>query len=169
MVDNLHTDKGIQQNLRGNLGIIAGSGNFPLLVADSARKMGLKVIAVAHKGETFPELTNRVDSITWVKLGQIRLLIQAFKSNGVNDIVMAGGITKSNMFSNIKPDLKGLALASRLLVFHDDDILREVARELEGEDLNVISSIAFLPELIAPPGCLTKKRPDKEDRENIEF
>lgn len=169
MESSIYTDKGNQHIGQESIGLIAGSGKFPLLVAESAKKNGIKVIAVAHKGETAPELADRVDGITWVKLGQIGRLIRALKSNGIQNVVMAGGITKSKMFSNIKPDFKGLALAGKLLIFHDDDILRAVARELERENLNVISSTAYLPELVAPPGCLTKKRPNKEESENIEF
>ena len=151
------------------IGLIAGSGKFPLLVADSARRKGLKVIAVAYEGETMPELASIVDEIAWIGLGQFGHLLSAFKSRGVNHVLMAGAITKANMFTSIMPDLKGLALIGKLLIFHDDDILRTVARELEKEGINVVSSIAYLPELLAPSGCLTKRKPSKEEMEDIEF
>lgn len=152
-----------------SIGLIAGSGNFPLLVANSARRKGLKVIAVAHKGETMPELASIVDEITWIGLGQFGHLLSAFKSKGVDHVLMAGAITKANMFNNFRPDLKGLALIGKLLIFHDDDILRAVARELEKEGINVVSSTSYLPELLAPPGCLTKRKPNKEESEDVEF
>ena len=31
------------------IGLIAGSGKFPILIAETAKEKGLKVIAVAHK------------------------------------------------------------------------------------------------------------------------
>ena len=151
------------------IGLIAGGGRFPLLIAESARRRGLKVIAVAHKGETMPELANRVDEITWIGLGQFGHLLSAFKSRGVRQVLMAGAITKVKMFDNVRFDLKGLAIAGKLLVFHDDDILRAVARELEREGIAVVSSTTYLPELLAPPGCLTKRGPSKEEVEGIEF
>jgi len=151
------------------IGLIAGSGKFPLLVADSARRKGLKVIAVAYKGETMPELASIVDEIAWIGLGQFGHLLSAFKSRGVNHVLMAGAITKANMFTSVMPDLKGLALIGKLLIFHDDDILRTVARELEKEGINVVSSTTYLPELLAPSGCLTKRKPSKEEMEDIEF
>lgn len=151
------------------IGLIAGSGRFPLLVADSARRMGLKVIAVAHKGETMPELASKVDEITWVGLGQLGHLISVLKSSAVRHVLMAGAITKANMFTNVRPDLKGLAVAGKLLIFHDDDILRAAARELEKEGITVVSSTTYLPELLAPRGCLTKRRPRKDEMEDIEF
>jgi DUF1009 family protein len=151
------------------IGIIAGGGKFPLLIADAARRRGLKVIAVAHKGETTPELANRVDEITWIGLGQFGHLLDAFKSREVSHVLMAGAISKANMFGNLRPDLKGLAVVGKLLILHDDDILRAVARELEREGITVVSSTTYLPELLAAPGCLTKRRPSKEETEDIEF
>jgi DUF1009 family protein len=53
------------------VGMIAGGGQFPLLIAEAAKKEGMRVIAVAHLDETDPKLSDRVDDIVWVKLGQL--------------------------------------------------------------------------------------------------
>jgi DUF1009 family protein len=153
----------------GMLGLIAGGGQFPLMVAEGARRHGLRVVAVAHKGETEPSLSDHVDKMIWIKLGQLGQLIKALKKEGVQKTLMAGTITKKRMFDNIMPDLKGLAVMSKLAVFHDDDILRAVAGELAKEGIEIVSSTLFLPELLAPSGCLTKKRPSKGETQDIEF
>ena len=62
-----------------------------------------------------------------------------------------------------------MAVVGKLLILHDDDILRAVARELEREGITVVSSTTYLPELLAAPGCLTKRRPSKEETGDIEF
>jgi DUF1009 family protein len=157
------------QQASDSIGLIAGGGKFPLLIADSVRKKGLRVIAVAHKGETRPELANKVDEITWIGLGQFGRLLNALKSRGVSHVVMAGSITKANMFGKVRPDLKGMAIIGRLLILHDDDILRAVAKELERGGITVVSSTTYLPEVVAPPGCLTKRRPSKEEMQDVEF
>jgi len=151
------------------IGLIAGSGEFPLLVADAVKRRGLKVIAVAHRGETMRELASKVDEITWIGLGQFGHLLTAFKSRGVGHVLMAGGITKANMFTNVSPDPRGLTVMEELSVFHDDDILRAVARELEKEGITVVGSTKYLPELLAPSGCLTKRSPTREEMEDIEL
>lgn len=151
------------------IGLIAGGGQFPLMVADAVRKQGLRMVAVAHHGETEPLLSEKADEIVWIKLGQLGHLIKAFKKRGVRNAVMAGTITKKRMFENIRPDLKGLAIMSKLAVFHDDDILRAVAKELAKEDIEIVSSTYYLPELLAPAGCLTRKRPGKPEKEDIDF
>ena len=54
-------------------------------------------------------------------------------------------------------------------IFHDDDILRAVATELAREGIEIVSSTTYLPELIAPPGSLTRRRPNKAENEDIYF
>jgi UDP-2,3-diacylglucosamine hydrolase len=154
---------------RDIIGLIAGGGRFPFMVASSARKRGARVVAVAHLGDTDPALADVVDKITWIKLGQLGKLISSFKKDGVRKALMAGTITKSRMFGRVRPDLKGLSLLSRIAILHDDGILRGLATELAKEGVEIISSTHYMPELLAPKGCLTKKKPGKKQEEDIQF
>lgn len=150
------------------IGLIAGGGRFPLMVADSAKRKGHPVVAVAHRGDTDPSLADRVDKMIWINLGQLGELIKALKKNDVHKALMAGTITKRRMLSKIKPDFKGLTLMSKLAIFHDDGILRAVAKELEKNDIQIVSATLLMPELLAPPGCLTRRKPTKSEREDIQ-
>ncbi len=152
-----------------NIGIIAGGGQFPLIAADAAKKQGLRVTAVAFEGEADEQLARKADEIEWIRLGQLGRLIKAFKKRNVSKALMAGTINKSKMFGNIKPDIKGLAFLSKFAIFHDDNILRALADELKGEGIEIVSSTMYLPELLAPEGCLTKRKPDKEEKKDIEL
>ena len=58
---------------------------------------------------------------------------------------------------------------SRLAIFHDDDILRAVACELQKEGIEIIGAAEHLPGLLAPPGNLTRRKPNREEREDVEF
>ena len=149
------------------IGLIAGGGQFPLMIVEAARERGLRVIAVAHLGETDPSLSERVDEIAWIKLGQLGQLIKVFRKNRVGKALMAGTINKRRMFDNVRPDLKGLSLISKLAVFHDDDILGAVARELEKEGIEIVSSTTYLPELLAPLKCFTKRKPGRSEKDWI--
>jgi len=152
-----------------NIGLIAGGGQFPLMAADAAKKKGFNIIAVAHIGETDSILAEKVDEIIWIKLGQLGRLIKSLKKFGVCKALMAGSIKKRRMFEGIKPDLTGAAVISRLAIFHDDNILKAVDRALAKEGIEVISSASFLPELFAAPGCLTKRKPSRSEKEDIKF
>jgi len=151
------------------LGLIAGGGAFPLKVAEAARRMGYAVHCVAHHGETDPGVAEFVDGITWIRLGQLGKLIKALKKGGATRAVMAGTITKKRMFEDIRPDVRALALATRLAIFHDDDILRAVAGELASEGIEIISPTDFLPDIVSPAGLLTRKRPRASQKKDISF
>jgi DUF1009 family protein len=126
-------------------------------------------VAVAHQQETDPALAEKVDDIVWIKLGQLGHLIRELRRKGVKKTLLAGTITKKRMFENVRPDLKGLAVMSRLAVFHDDDILRAVAEELGKEGIEIVSSTLYLPELVAKRGCLTRRKPSRTEQDDIHF
>jgi len=151
------------------IGLIAGNGQFPLAFARAARQKGLTVIAVAHEGETLPELSQWVDSISWIKVGQLGKLIKVFKDHEVHDVLMAGGIKKTRLFDGALPDLRGIAFLARMVHKKDDSLLRAVAAELESEGITVRESTLYLDNLLAAPGVLTKRKPSKEEKLDIDF
>jgi DUF1009 family protein len=151
------------------IGLIAGNGNFPLAFARAAKEKGLQVIAVAHEGETSPELKDWVDGIFWIKVGQLGKLIAIFKEQGVHDVLMAGGIKKTRLFKGGMPDMRGAALLARMLYKKDDSILRAVAEELESDGITVRESTLYLDNIVAAPGVLTKRKPSKDEKRDIEF
>jgi DUF1009 family protein len=152
-----------------NIGIIAGGGQFPLLFAKAAKKAGRRVIIIAHKGEAWPELEELADQFCWVKLGQLGKIIKFFKSNDVFEAVFLGTITKTRIFKDVMPDLKGLTLWNKIDVRQDDAILRAVAGVLEDEGVKILESTLYLQELLFPSGVLTKKKPSKDQVEDIRF
>jgi DUF1009 family protein len=151
------------------LGIIAGNGRFPLLVAQEARRQGCWVVAVGHQGETLPELEPLVDEIEWIRVGQIGRMIDRFQRAGVSEVVMAGGITKTRLFTEVRPDLRALALLAKLRTKDDDAILRGLAAELERSGLVVGDSVQYLGALMAKPGPMTAKRPTSDEQADIEY
>ncbi len=153
----------------GNIGIIAGGGQFPLLFVEAARRAGRTVVVIAHKGETAPEVAAAADAVCWVKLGQLGKVISFFKANRVSEAVFLGSITKTKIFRDVLPDLKGLTLWNKIDRKQDDAILRAVAGALEQEGITVRESTLYLRHLLFPPGVLTKRQPTQEQRIDIEF
>ncbi len=151
------------------IGLIAGNGDFPIAFARAAKEKGMQVIAVAHEGETLPELARWVDGIFWVKVGQLGRLISIFKEQGVKDVLMAGGIKKTRLFGGGMPDLRALAMLAKMIHKKDDSILRAVAKELESEGITVRESTLYLDSILAPRGVLTKRKPSKDEQQDIEY
>lgn len=155
------------------IGLIAGNGRFPLLFARSAAARGASVVAVAHRGETLPELEQAVSAsggrLHWIYVGQLNRLIRIFKEAGVKQVVMAGGIKKTRLFLNTRPDLRTLRLLRQVAHRHDDALLRAVARELEAEGLQVGECTLYLSHLLADKGVMTRRHPTSEEWEDIRF
>jgi UDP-2,3-diacylglucosamine hydrolase len=151
------------------IGIIAGSGQFPLLFIKAAQKAGRKTVLIAHRNETSDEVAAAADEVCWIKLGQLGKLIKFFHSSGVGETVFVGAITKTKMFRDIFPDLKGLTLWNKIDIKQDDAILRAVAGLIEKEGIKVLESTCYLEHLFFPHGILTKKKPDKNQRLDIAF
>lgn len=154
---------------REKIGIIAGGGQFPLLFIEAARKAGRKVMVIAHKGETDERVAEAADDVCWVKLGQLGKVISWFRQQGVAETVFLGTITKTKIFRDIMPDFKALTLWNKIDAKQDDAILRAVATALEQEDIAVRESTMYLQHLLFPKGVLSKKKPSKEQRRDIEF
>ncbi len=151
------------------IGLIAGDGRFPIIFAENVRQLGFTVSAIAHLGSTLPELESCVEHIHWLKIGQFSKALAALKQDGVRQAVMLGGIKKTNVFTTLRPDLRALAIFSRLKHWKDDAILREVARELEGEGIEICDSTFGLESILADEGYLTKKKPSKKEEDDIQF
>ncbi len=151
------------------IGIIAGSGQFPKLFAEAAKEAGREVVIVAHKGESWPELEQYADHFYWVKLGQLGKVIKYFHKHNVTEAVFLGAITKTKIFKDILPDFKGLSLWNKIDVRQDDAILCAVADALEEEGIKVLESTLYLQHLLFPKGILTKKKPSVQQIDDIRF
>lgn len=151
------------------IGILAGGGQFPHLFCRAAQKEGRQVYVAGHRGETAPDLEELADGFCWVKLGQLGKIIKFFHKEGVAEVVFLGTITKTRIFRDIFPDLRGLSLWNKIDIKQDDAILRAIAGELEREGIAVLESTCFLQDLLFPQGLLTQKKPDQSQRQDIRF
>ena len=151
------------------IGLIAGNGRFPIIFADNARKLGYFVSAVAHIGEAEPELEQHVDRIHWIKIGQLNKLINAFKTDGIQQAVMLGGVKKTHVFTTVRPDLRAVALFARVALWKDDDILREIAAEIERAGITICESTFGLEGILVEEGTLTSRAPTKKEWDDIRY
>ena len=142
------------------IGLIAGNGTFPVAFAREAKRRGYSVVAVAHSGESRPEIDGVADSVEWIRVGQIGRMIRTFARAGVRRAVMAGGIDKARSLTRVRPDRRGLRLLGRALSKGDDALLRGLAAELEGEGIEIVPCTTFLEKLLFPAGVLAGKALD---------
>jgi hypothetical protein len=136
------------------IGLIAGNGRLPFLYAQAAREAGHALVVVAHKGETDPSLEPLVDAFTWVRVGQVDRILRAFRKEGVEQAVMAGGIGRVRALAEARPDLGAVRIISRLRSFRDDALLRAVAAYFEEAGVRIVAPTGLLPQVLARAGHL---------------
>ncbi len=148
------------------LGIIAGGGSFPSIVAQNAQKQGIPIIGVGFPGDTDPAFAKNCTTFTALKLGQLGRLLKFFGQHQVTHVVMAGPINKPKAL-DLRPDWRAARLLFRLKTKGDDTLLRAVGEELEQEGIKLIGPHQFCPDLCAPPGILTQRRPTQQELHDI--
>ncbi|RIL11740.1 MAG: DUF1009 domain-containing protein [Proteobacteria bacterium] len=141
--------------LSSPLGLIAGSGILPIEIAKSARSKGLKVVTIAHIGETDPRVAEMSEDCLWLKVGQLKRTLKFLKQSQVKQVAFAGAIAKAKLFRNFRPDLKALAILARLAHSGDDAVLRGVTEEIEKAGFEVIGMSELLRESTPSEGLLT--------------
>ena len=147
------------------MGLLAGSGRFPIAFAEKAREVGLPVVCVGLGGIAAPELRPLVHRFHWSGAIQIGRMIRLFKREGVRRLVMAGKVPKAEIMHNpwklltLLPDLRTI----RMYYFgprrdnRDDSLLLAVVEEFASEGLTFESALTLCPELLVKPGVLTRR------------
>jgi hypothetical protein len=151
------------------LGLIAGNGRFPFLVAAAARRAGRAVVAVAIREEAHPELEREVDGFHWVGLGQLGRCIEVLRGAGVHEAVMAGQVKHRQIFSDIVPDLKLMAVLARLAMKNTDSLIGGVADALAREGIRLLSSTELLADQMATAGSMTKRAASRDEQKDIDY
>jgi len=147
----------MQPQITSPLGLVAGNGSFPIELAKEAARRNIAVAAVAHRGETDPELEGLVKSCCWLRVGQLNRMLKFFRQEGVRQATFIGGIRRTRLFSGFFPDWRALKIIAGAGSVRDDAILRGVAGELESTGIEVIAPGVLLSKTLAPPGLLTRR------------
>lgn len=151
------------------LGIIAGSGVYPLRLAQAARAAGVqRIVAVAFDGETDPQLREKVDGIEWMRVGQLSRMVGSLRDAGVRDAIMAGQIAPTNLF-DLRPDWKALLLLAKLPRRNAESIFGAIANELASAGITLWPATTFLENDLAPKGLIAGKKMSRRQEEDVRF
>jgi DUF1009 family protein len=150
-------------------GLIAGNGDFPLLVLEGARRRGIEMAVIAIREEATPELDRASGRVHWVSLGELNRAIELLHQEGVKRAVMAGQVRHRQIFSDIPPDGRLAPLLERLATRNTDALIGAVAQILKFEGIELVDSTMFLEPLIPAPGVLSRRAPDEREAGDIAY
>ena len=150
-------------------GLIAGNGQFPFLTAEGARRAGARLAIVAIKEETDPRIEELGFPVKWVGIGQLGKMISFFKDQQVDKALMCGQVKHVQIFSGALPDMRMVKMLWNLPRRNTDSLIGGVADEMAKEDIELIDSTYFVQDRLAARGVLTKRQPNEQEIENIEY
>lgn len=158
------------------LGLIAGEGVFPLLVARGARHAGRRVVCAALAGSAWEELEGECDQFDWVGIARLGQWVRVLRQAGCTEAIMVGRVVKTKMYSRWRylqyiPDLRTLRIWLTTLR-HDrrpNTILQTIAKELKSEGITLIDSTIYTADQLATPGVMTRRQPTDRQWQDIHF
>lgn len=153
----------------GKLGLIAGSGSYPVILAKAARTAGVQeIVAASFVGETREEVSALADQVEWMRVGQLGRLIKFFKEHGVRNAIMAGQIAPGNLF-DLRPDLKALLILGKLKRRNAESIFGAIADELASGGIVLADATTFLEDELAGLGAIAGPTPSQRILDDIAF
>ena len=151
------------------LGLVAGSGNYPLILARSARAAGVtRLVAAAFENETDPAMAGLVDDIEWMRVGQLGRLLRAFAKAGVKRAIMAGQLAPKNLF-DLRPDFKALLLLGKVRERNAESLFGAVAAELAAIGVELLPATSYLEHLLPAPGWVAGPQPGRRQQEDAAY
>jgi UDP-2,3-diacylglucosamine hydrolase len=158
------------------LGLIAGQGALPLLIARGMRERGHRVCCVGLRDQFDPVLPKLCDEFRTAGVIQLGRWIRLLKRAGVEQAIMVGRVEKARMHDPLKlfrqlPDWRAIKLWYRRLR-HDRRnavLLAAVADELAASGITLIDSTAYIPDHLATAGVMGIVQPSEWHRHDIDF
>lgn len=153
------------------LGLLAGIGHLPVDVAQSAKKLGYKVLAIAVVADTDPELPENADVFYTINVGKAGKILQTLKRHDVKNVTMIGKVTKEVLYKNgaIIPDLTTIRLLSSLPDRKDDTIMNAIVKLIEDAGMHVMDQTVLIQPLLPEPGVLTRRKPTEQEWKDMQF
>ena len=149
------------------LGIIAGGGELPGLLAKSASDRDREVFIVALERQADPSVVGSFNH-TWVRLGAAGAVLDHLRREKVEEIVLAGPVRRPSMIELLPDRRAARFLATGALTRGDDGLISAIIRLLEEEEgFRVIGIQDILGGIVAPEGNLTTRAPDAREEADI--
>ncbi len=167
----------MRNEIRDVLGLIAGEGRLPFLVAGGAKQSGLRVICVGMANTAEPGLADEVDVFYKVGLARPGAWIRKLRKHGVSKAVMVGWVDKTKLFTPRRilrylPDWRAFRVYYWRLRGKNkltDSLLSAIADELATGGIILENSIMYCKEHLATAGVMTKRQPSSSVQGDVEF
>jgi DUF1009 family protein len=166
-------------NTERRVGLLAGWGRYPVLVAEAMRQQGCRVYCLGLAGLADPQLGQLCDDFQWIGLARFSAALRYFQRHAVTEAAMAGKVHKVLLFQPWRwlrhlPDLRSIRillphLLTRRKDCRDDTLLGAIVREFAASGVHFIPATDYAPQLLVGPGQLTRRSPSAAQWKDIRF
>lgn len=161
------------------VGLLAGWGNYPLVVAEALRAQGHQTYCLGVIGHADPRLADVCHDFRWSGLAKFGRAIRYFRRHGVTEVMMAGKIHKVELFQPWRwfrhlPDWRTIRMfvphfLTRRKDCRDDTLLTAVCDEFAREGIRFGPPTDYAPNLLVRRGQLSSRGPTAWQQKDIAF
>ena len=161
------------------VGLLAGWGDYPILVAKALRRRGCQIYCLGISGQADPKLADYCTDFRYMGFAKFGLAIRYFKRNCVTEATMAGKLHKVILFRpggwiRHLPDLRTIRMFfphffTRRKDLKDDTLLGVIVDEFASEGIRFSPATDYAPDLLVKQGQLTRRGPSARQQQDIDF
>lgn len=151
------------------LGMIAGAGELPAIIARQTYQDGQPLPTVALSADVAAKLAPYCPSMAQFGPGQLSKIIRTLRRHAVHQVVIVGKVPKRWLFESPRFDLRAIRLLSKLQDYQDITLLQAIVDEFGREGLEVVEQSRLLGHLLTPSGVLGAQQPGTEQWGDIRY
>lgn len=161
------------------VGLLAGWGNYPLVIAEAIRAQGADIVGLGVKDHVDPKFADLCVEYRQIGLAKLGAAIRFFKRHGVSQATMAGKFHKKLIFQKFVwfkhlPDLTFIRTFYPHFVTNtadrkDDTLLGAIVDAFAKHEIHFGPATDFAPELLVKNGTIAGKPLSDGQMKDIEF
>ena len=162
------------------VGLVAGWGRFPIIVAETLKAQGRAVYCVGLENHADPVLQTICDGFVTSGVARIGQHIRYFRRQGVTHATLAGKVFKEKVlfgrwgWLSLWPDWRTVRAAFPVFVLgrrdrRDDTLLSMAVQEYAKDGIVMAPATDLAPQLLAREGLLTRRGPSASQLQDIDF
>ena len=120
---------------------------------------------------THEDLPGEADAFYAINIGKVGRIFKTLQKEGVDEVTMIGKVTKEILYSGgvLVPDWQAIKILMSLPDRHDDTIMNALVAKLESLGIHVMDQTLFLKDLMPQEGVLSKRKPTREEWEDMQY
>lgn len=149
--------------------LIAGNGNLPVIMAQNAKSNGFEVVAISLSSDNQKELQKYCSRVVPLGCGELEKIRDFLIKEEIKQLTFLGKVSKTMLIKRPKFDKTAIRLMKEAPKLNDDAVMLIVINELEKLGITILDQTIFIKNLMVSKGVLTKKMPNEEQTNDIEY